>query len=179
MWKFDQKNNILLFSITNSLDYISWRHQCKNAFFEEVRWYYFLTYEHLFFCCCFSAYQKNLMSSNMNHSLGASAKIWNKHTCKDDHTLAFILIYCLTCGWRLGPKTTNSGIKIIEYEYCFDFQNNINIFQTQCLRIILNIKRNDHVTNKHVYTVANTQPPISSSALRQTRSYSAILSHVE
>ena len=30
-------------------------------------------------------------------------------------------------------------------------QNKINAFQTQCLRIILNISKEDHVTNENIY----------------------------
>ena len=35
--------------------------------------------------------------------------------------------------------------------------NKINAFQTQCLRIILYISKEDHVTNEHVHELTNTQ----------------------
>ena len=37
-------------------------------------------------------------------------------------------------------------------------QNKINAFQTQWLRIILNISRNDHVRNEYIYKQTNTKP---------------------
>ena len=36
-------------------------------------------------------------------------------------------------------------------------ENKINAFQTQCLRIILNICREDYVRNKYIYTNKQTQ----------------------
>ena len=37
-------------------------------------------------------------------------------------------------------------------------QNKINEFQTQCLRIILNISKEYHVTNENVYKLTNNEP---------------------
>lgn len=36
--------------------------------------------------------------------------------------------------------------------------NEINAFQTKCLKIILNINREDHATKKHVHKLINTEP---------------------
>ena len=37
-------------------------------------------------------------------------------------------------------------------------QNKINTFHIQCLRIILNISRDDHVRNEYIYKQTNTKP---------------------
>ena len=37
-----------------------------------------------------------------------------------------------------------------------DMENKINAFATSCYRVMLNIKRNDHVLNTTVYSMTNT-----------------------
>ena len=52
-------------------------------------------------------------------------------------------------------------------------QNKINAFQTQCLRIILKISKEDHVTNEHVHKLTNTHPLMK----RVTKSQLSFLGH--
>ena len=39
-----------------------------------------------------------------------------------------------------------------------DMENKINSFATSCYRVMLNIKRNDHIPNATIYTMTNTKP---------------------
>ena len=56
-----------------------------------------------------------------------------------------------------------------------DMENKINAFGTSCYRIMLNIKRTDHVSNERVYTITNTVPLINSVRSRQLRFLGHIL----
>ncbi|KAI8494388.1 hypothetical protein Bbelb_276140 [Branchiostoma belcheri] len=50
-----------------------------------------------------------------------------------------------------------------------DMEDKINLFATSCLRIMLNIKRIDHVSNCEMYKATNTQPLIVRVRQRQLR----------
>ncbi|KAI8498903.1 hypothetical protein Bbelb_233560 [Branchiostoma belcheri] len=50
-----------------------------------------------------------------------------------------------------------------------DMEDKINSFATSCLRIMLNIKRIDHVSNRELYKATNTQPLIFRVRQRQLR----------
>ncbi|KAI8486765.1 hypothetical protein Bbelb_355130 [Branchiostoma belcheri] len=50
-----------------------------------------------------------------------------------------------------------------------DMEDKINSFATSCLRIMLNIKRIDHVSNREIYKATNTQPLIFRVRQRQLR----------
>ena len=52
-------------------------------------------------------------------------------------------------------------------------KNKIHAFQTQCLRIILNISRDDHVRNEYIYKQTNTKPLMQ----RVTKTQLAFLGH--
>ena len=52
-------------------------------------------------------------------------------------------------------------------------RNKINAFQTQCLRIILNISKEDHITNENVYKLTNIEPLMN----RVTKSQLSFLGH--
>ena len=56
-----------------------------------------------------------------------------------------------------------------------DMKNKINAFGTSCYRIMLNIKRTDHVSNERVYAITNTVPLINSVRSRQLRFLGHIL----
>ena len=59
------------------------------------------------------------------------------------------------------------------YVIATSLENNINAFQTQCLRIILNISKEDHVTNENIYKLTNTEPLMK----RITKSQLSFLGH--
>ena len=59
------------------------------------------------------------------------------------------------------------------YVIVTSLQNKINTFQTQCLRIILNISKEDHVTNENIYKLTNTEPLMK----RGTKSQLSFLGH--
>ncbi|XP_078661521.1 uncharacterized protein LOC144905654 [Branchiostoma floridae x Branchiostoma belcheri] len=50
-----------------------------------------------------------------------------------------------------------------------DMEDKINSFATSCFRIMLNIKRTDHVSNNQIYKTTNTQPLITRVRQRQLR----------
>ena len=52
-------------------------------------------------------------------------------------------------------------------------QNQINAFQTQCLRIILNISKDEHVRNDYIYEQTNTKPLMQ----RVTKTQLSFLGH--
>ena len=56
-----------------------------------------------------------------------------------------------------------------------DMESKINAFATSCYRIMLNIRRRDHVTNNTIYTMTNTKPLIQRLRERQLRFLGHIL----
>ncbi len=56
-----------------------------------------------------------------------------------------------------------------------NMENKINAFATSCYRIMLNIKRTDHVSNANIYAITNTEPLVNSVRSRQLRFLGHIL----
>ena len=56
-----------------------------------------------------------------------------------------------------------------------DMENKINAFATSCYRIMLNIRRIDHIPNTSIYAMTNTEPLIHLVRLRQLRFLGHIL----
>ena len=61
------------------------------------------------------------------------------------------------------------------WEISQDMENKINAFATSCYRIMLNIKRIDHVLNTTVYSMTNTVPLIHLVRHRQLKFLGHIL----
>ena len=70
----------------------------------------------------------------------------------------------LQCWYQTENQVFNASVlSVLLYAtetYVIDatLQNKINAFQTQWLRIILNISRDDHVRNEYIYKQTNTKP---------------------
>ena len=56
-----------------------------------------------------------------------------------------------------------------------DMENKINSFATSCYRVMLNIKRIDHVPNSRIYDDTNTEPLVNRVRLRQLKFLGHIL----
>ena len=89
-----------------------------------------------------------------------------KHWCAKAWTVFWKLkkIWHSNADIKLKIKFFNASVlSVLLYAtetYVIDatLQNKINAFQTQWLRIILNISRDDHVRNEYIYKQTNTKP---------------------
>ena len=108
---------------------------------------------------------------------------WVNDTMKDfkhRRAKAWTAFWKLKRIWNSNAdyKDNASALSVLLYateSYVIDtsLQNKINAFQTQCLRIILNINKEDHVTNENVYKLTNTEPLVK----RVTKSQLSFLGH--
>ena len=82
----------------------------------------------------------------------------------------------LISNWKSGSSMHQFCVLLYATEtYVINaaLKNKIHAFQTQCLRIILNISRDDHVRNEYIYKQTNTKPLMQ----RVTKTQLAFLGH--
>ena len=94
-----------------------------------------------------------------------------------------------TAFWKLEQIWRSSTISIatkVKFLYGCDswilspsMENKINAFATSCYRIMLNVKRADHVTNAKVYQMTDCRPLITTVRQRQLRFLGHILRRSE
>ncbi|KAI8480549.1 hypothetical protein Bbelb_417290 [Branchiostoma belcheri] len=86
-------------------------------------------------------------------------KIWRNPTFPTATKIKLFNVTCVSV-FLYGCKT---------WVLTRDMEDKINSFATSCLRIMLNIKRIDHVSNRELYKATNTQPLIFRVRQRQLR----------
>ena len=93
-------------------------------------------------------------SKGESHLLGVHSGSWNNfgrvHTYPLQQKSSCLILLCVTILFY-GCESW------VIYQ---DMENKINAFATSCYRVMLNIKRIDHVLNTTVYSMTNTVPLI-------------------
>ena len=74
-----------------------------------------------------------------------------------------------------GPFFSKLCTSLCRWVISHDMESKINAFATSCYRIMLNIKRKDHVPNTMIYSMNNTEPLIHHVRNRQLRFLGHIL----
>ena len=102
-------------------------------------------------------------SKGESHLLGVHSGSWNNfgrvHTYPLQQKLSCLILLYGCESWVISQ----------------DMENKINAFATSCYRVMLNIKRIDHVLNTTVYSMTNTVPLIHLVRHRQLKFLGHIL----
>ena len=109
-------------------------------------------------------------SKGENHLLGVHSGSWNN----------FGRVHTYPLQQKLVKLFNTTCVTILLYGceswvISQDMENKINAFATSCYRVVLNIKRIDHVLNTTVYSMTNTVPVIHMVRHRQLKFLGHIL----
>ncbi|KAI8486540.1 spermatogenesis [Branchiostoma belcheri] len=106
----------------------------------------------------------------------------SSHDMAKRKSLAWTAFWKLEKIWRSPSISTSTKLKLFNttcvtillygcesWVITGDMENKLNAFATSCYRVMLNIKRLDHVSNAWIYKLTNTRPLITMVRQRQLR----------